>query len=72
MISLTSRRANWYKLLKVIEESGKTTIKNQDDFFNNLDESEDASYKYIKEQSMRKCIVGLCLQDKPASFYCLL
>ena len=48
---LTNRHASWYKLLKVIEKNGKTIIKDQKQFFESLDDYDDASYKNIKIQS---------------------
>ena len=44
---LTSRNANWEKLLGMIENRGKVTIKSQKEFINRLD---DATCKSIKEQ----------------------
>jgi hypothetical protein len=48
---LANRRANWHKLLKVVEGNGRNTIKDQDAFFKDLDESKDKSYVYIKAQA---------------------
>ena len=45
---LTSRNGNWEKLLDLIENRGKVTIKSQKEFINSLD---DANYGSIKEQS---------------------
>ena len=45
---LTSRNGNWEKLLGMIENRGKVTIKSQEEFINSLD---DATCKSIKEQS---------------------
>ena len=45
---LTSCNGIWEKLLGLIENRGKVTIKSQKEFINSLD---DANYKSIKEQS---------------------
>ena len=45
---LTSRNGNWEKLLGMIENRGKGTIKSQEEFINRLD---DATCKSIREQS---------------------
>ena len=45
---LTSRNGNWEKLLGLIENCGKVSIKSQKEFINSRD---DATYKSIKEQS---------------------
>ena len=45
---LTSRNGNWEKLLGLIENRGKVTIKSQKEIINSVD---DATYKSIKEQS---------------------
>ena len=45
---LTSRNGHWEKLLGLIENRGKVTIKCQKEFLNSLD---DANCKSIKEQS---------------------
>ena len=45
---LTSRNGNWEKLLGMIENRGKVTIKSHKEFINGLD---DATCKSIKEQS---------------------
>ena len=45
---LTSRNGNWEKLLGMIENRGKVTIKSQKESINSLD---DATCKSIKEQS---------------------
>ena len=48
---LANRHSNWTKLLKMIECKGHVTIKDQNDFFNDLDESIDKSFMFIKAQS---------------------
>ena len=45
---LTSRNGNWEKLLGMIENRGKVTIKSRKEFINSLD---DATCKSIKQQS---------------------
>jgi len=48
---ITNRHPNWYKLLKLVETKGKNTIRNQQEFFDDIDENDDKSYKYIKTQA---------------------
>ena len=45
---LTVPNGNWEKLLGMIENRGKVTVKSQKEFINSLD---DATFKSIKEQS---------------------
>lgn len=48
---LANLHTHWRKLLKAIENRGKSIIKSQPEFFESLDESADGSVKYIKLQA---------------------
>ena len=48
---LTNRHTSWYKLLEIVEKNGKNTIRSQQEFFDNINDEDNAGYKNIKEQA---------------------